>query len=125
MAQTDQCAPDRQAADKGFGAVDRVEHPAISAASRPVVEFLAGNAVTGIFGDDKIAHGGFSAAIRLRDGVERVDAFIGDTALFSEMRKYDRAGAIGQLMSELQELAIESFLEHWSRRPAMSNGAFF
>ena len=67
----------RHADDEGAGAVDRIEHPAIRTVRGNVSEFLAVNAVIGIFGRESAAHDLLGAAIGFGDRVEGALRFIG------------------------------------------------
>ena len=68
--QRDQRAPCRQAADEGFGAVDRIEHPDIFGVGTLGAEFFADDAMCrkGFF--DQRAHRHFGGAVGGGDRVE-------------------------------------------------------
>ena len=68
--QRDQRAPCRHAADEGFGAVDRIEHPDIFGVGSFGAEFFADDAVRRKRLLDQCAHGDFGSAVGGRHWIE-------------------------------------------------------
>ena len=79
VQQRDQRAPDRKSRDKGFGAVDRIQHPDIFGVFALAAEFLADDAMLGKIGFDQTPHHRLRRAVGLGHRIEIVGgAFVVD-----------------------------------------------
>lgn len=98
----DEGAPERDAGDEGFGAIDRVEHPGPFGAFVEVAEFLAKDAVIGEARGDEAAHELLGAAIGGGDrgGIAlEIDGEVGA----AEERADKIAGGLGEFDKERAE----------------------
>ena len=102
--QRDQRAPGRKARNKGFGAVDRVQHPDIFGILALVAEFLADNAMLREIGLDQPAHHRFGGAVGFRHGIEIAGAFIVDAKRRPEERQNGFAGGSRKAANEGGEI---------------------
>ena len=101
LGQRNQGAEQRHAADKGFGAVDRVEHPDELGIGALAAVFLANDAVIGKARLDQLPHRRLGGAV---GGGDRAEVgLVVDGEPGAEIRADRRAGGVGQLGREGEE----------------------
>ena len=113
--QPDQRSPRRHAADEGFGAVDRIEHPDVFGIGMLAAVFLADDAVLGKRLVNERAHRGLGGAIRRRDRIEAADrALVVDAQRGAEERQDHFAGFRRQLLDEASEIDCRHGMFSWT-----------
>src|SRR5690606_928618 len=102
--EPDERPPQRRADEERAGAVDRIDVPPVRRAAAPLGLLLADDAVIGIALGYRGARHALDRLVGIRDGVERVSAFVLDREGLTKVRLRDAAGGMGELDREVFEL---------------------
>src|SRR5580658_4743065 len=116
LLQRDQLTPFMAAGDKGAGAIQGIQHPAIVILARCLAELLAQDGVVRPFFGDQVPDGAFGAAIGFGDGIESVPALlVRDIDALAEIRPDRRAAGIGKPIGERDQAVIHHYASALAR----------